>query len=502
MSATIPIIEVNLSELLNSVNLAVVTTSDKIFSYRTAYCIAKNCTKENQKVHIFTNFIDECQNLINDSNDYDVINCLGYDQVNEITDFGNRLVIFDDIESLYNLENKNILRILLENNDSIVAICNYDTIYLHRDEKSPDEKTLYDLIMEKFSIDEPTILLTYSLTSVKNLCEEFSICYEGSKLTKLQKEKINTINYVNELGENNLGTYIKNECTEDSCNTLNELIQYANIVYPFNIEQLIENGENLPDIDALFETIGCAELLKNAPKIKKLHDIILNTRRFDDTGPKQRHIIYTFYPGYYGAQFLQSLFNYSDSTSTDENDNFNCIFIDPFNSFEDNEVLMNNWNNELDATGDFKHQILIICGALITMPILTDHYHILDTNIIEAYAQYINIIKSENYNRDELKFLKNETKNPITLRDGISEGYDSATLHLHYTVENPPTKIPTVPDNKVFESSRTNDGIIMKILYDKIHQYIEDKKIRLDKGCYIKTDSKNNKFFIEVPVSE
>jgi hypothetical protein len=160
--------------------------------------------------------------------------------------------------------------------------------------------------------------------------------------------------------------------------------RFCNIVYPASVQSMIENTEKenemLPNPDVLFESFGINSILQNSPKFQQLFNKINFSR-------KQRHVIFTNYENYFGTSILEALFKSTDIPT---------VKIDSEQTDEQNKENMKKFNE------DDSIKILIVSIAFPEPPKNVDVFHIIDSNLQEAYSKIYQIYKYSNYTKSRI----------------------------------------------------------------------------------------------------
>jgi hypothetical protein len=155
--------------------------------------------------------------------------------------------------------------------------------------------------------------------------------------------------------------------------------RFCNIVYPPSIQSMIETTKEdnmlLPKPYQLFESFGMTALLQNSPKFQQLFNKINFMRR-------QRHVIFTNFENYFGTEIIEAMFQFASLP---------IVRIDSTKSDEENKELMKKFNNDEGVN------ILVINIAFPEPPKKVNNFHIVDSNLQEAYSKIYQIYKYSNY---------------------------------------------------------------------------------------------------------
>jgi hypothetical protein len=131
----------------------------------------------------------------------------------------------------------------------------------------------------------------------------------------------------------------------------------------------------LPKSYQLFESFGMTALLQNSPKFQQLFNKINFMRR-------QRHVIFTNFENYFGTEIIEAMFQFASLP---------IVRIDSTKSDEENKELMKKFNNDEGVN------ILVINIAFPEPPKKVNNFHIVDSNLQEAYSKIYQIYKYSNY---------------------------------------------------------------------------------------------------------
>lgn len=155
--------------------------------------------------------------------------------------------------------------------------------------------------------------------------------------------------------------------------------RFCNIVYPPSVQGMIETTKEdnilLPKPYQLFESFGMIAILQNSPKFQQLFNKINFSR-------KQRHVIFTNFENYFGTEIIEAIFQFVSIP---------IVRIDSTKSIEENKEIMKKFNE------DDSIKILVISTAFPEPPKKINSFHIIDTNLQEAYSKIYQIYKYSNY---------------------------------------------------------------------------------------------------------
>ena len=215
-----------------------------------------------------------------------------------------------------------------------------------------------------------------------DLGQKIKLCLNKSKMSSLQERRYNfSEEYWYETKKIKPN---KNVWKKDILPNLKKL---CNIVYHTEIQTLIEkssgNSKNSftpPVIDELIKTYGIPNILENSPKFQNLLDKVILHRG-------KRQVIYTAFSNYFGTGIISGLLKATDIPH---------LVIDYDQSDELNKINMKAFNTSKDIN------VLVINTVFDKDPLNIEKYHILDSNLPEAYEKIFRIYKYKNYKIDFL----------------------------------------------------------------------------------------------------
>jgi hypothetical protein len=208
-----------------------------------------------------------------------------------------------------------------------------------------------------------------------DLGQHIKICLNKCKMTEKQKRRY-------DFSENfwyNTKKIIPNKYIWKK-DTLDNLKRLCNIVYPPEIQTLIEScNENKaikpPEINKMIETFGIPKIIEDAPKLQALMDKIIFHRM-------KRHVIYTSFSNYFGTGIIAGILNEIGIPT---------LIVDYDQDEETNKEHLRLFN-KCD-----KYNVLVINKVFTEDPLDIDKYHIMDNNLPEAYEKIFKIYKYKNY---------------------------------------------------------------------------------------------------------
>ena len=394
-------------QVLDQVDFTLLIYSDAIDKVRASLTTLSSTidVSLNQFGIVVTNDVDTAaeyieENITNDKKEF--IRVITYEDYANLMQFGGSVIVFDSAFELYDLfrspnSNENLSDTIEEffgnmmrRNNKIMAIFDEDitAISTENDKESTRYYLTRTMIYNDYAeiIGSPPLLLTCDFDN--NVCNKYKMYKFRSYMSDDQKAKVLSLNPPLNFGALDEWKFVVEGFLDNADQaTVPKIIGYSNIVYPFNIQTLIDNNQldQIPPVESLVRVVGYKDLLKNAPKISQLLDFV-------NQHIEQRHIIYTAYPGINGAELLKALF---DNLDEGKQVKTNCINIDPLLSDQDKYNLLQEWN--VSDGNNYQHRVLIIGSPLLARPRQTDHYHILDFNLGEAFEQIDAIFKNDNY---------------------------------------------------------------------------------------------------------
>lgn len=393
--------------VLDQVDFTLLTYSDAIDKVRASLVTLTSTidASVNQFGIIVTNDVDTAYDYIEthiDDGKKELIRVITYEDYANLVQFGGSIIVFDSACELYNLfELPNgdpnlddtigdFFENMIRRNNKLMAIFDED-ITAVKEARNENYKRHYlprPTVYQEYSriFGSSPLLLTCDFDN--NVCKKYNMTKFRSYMSNDQRAKVLSLNPPLNFGALDEWKFnVENFLGDVDQAIVPKIIGYSNIVYPFNIQTLIDNNQldQIPPVDSLVRVVGYKDLLKNAPKISQLLDFV--NQHID-----QRHIIYTAYPGINGAELLKALFDNLDEGKLIKT---NCINIDPLFSDQDKYNLIEEWN--ANVGNNYEHRVLIIGSPLVARPKQTDHYHILDFNLGEAFEQISEMFKNDNY---------------------------------------------------------------------------------------------------------
>lgn len=333
--------------------------------------VTTNTRLPNQKAYIVTFEVEKCKETLKYINKEKNTDVISYDtlDLSLLSGVHNSLIAFDNIHFLNEFA-------LLEGKEGFDVIeylkSNGNWILVFGDQKtSPRE-------MQKFS---ELYKAHFWNDKFADLGQNIKICLHKTKMTEIQQRRYNfSENYWYETKgiKPNKNTWKKD--------ILPNLKRLCNIVYPTEIQTLIEKASSNPkdefkpsSIEEILETYGIPKILENSPKFQLLLDKIILRRN-------RRHVIYTSFSNYFGTGILSGLLKKLQINHAvidyDQSEELNNINMKKFNSLENCNVLVMNTVFKED-------------------PLNVDNYHIIDSNLLEAYEKVFRIYKYKNYDNKQ-----------------------------------------------------------------------------------------------------
>lgn len=460
-------------KVLDQVDFTLLLFSDTVENVDAAITILDGTIDTNieQFGIVVTYDVDKANETIQSKfgNKSELIRVVSYEDYANLSLFSASVIIFDSITKLINYFNapalkeatgleyddlNNFLKLMLRQNNKMLAIL--DEVLTPMDDTEiylPRDKCIRYI---NGVIGSNSLILKCNFDG--DICKKFEMTKYRSYMSNEQIAKVMSLPTPNQFSN------WKNPLSDTDEDIVN-IIAYSNILYPFNIQALLDtDSEDLPDLPSLIRAIGYKELLKNAPKILQLLDVV-------NLNFKSRHIIYTAYPNYYGAELLKALFDDLDKGSPTVGEIYyknNCIYIDPSLPYETQLALMDEYNRKDESdSNDFIHKVLIISSPLVARPLETDFYHILDFNLGEAFNQIKEIYKESNYGAKSLTKLK---------------------VHLHYT---------TYKDKLSGGDALSLNADIVNQLCDEVNKSNSQKEYLVSASYNV--GQKDGRFVIELP---
>lgn len=380
----------DLSDIVRNYLLSFLTHSNSLHSYRVAFeyirCMILN--NRSQYGFIVTDQfkLESLRQLIVDNEYDDIIIATTYDDPVYLHE-DNSVIIFDSLKNLMgnfheDIESRkffyNLLNRLKSKFNQVIAIVDND-MYQEDIAKvcSIDPKMFLYLSDKQFTfINKETNMLYYP-----KIHDEIAI------ITKEQEAKLNSI--------------IPKSDTPEPLNWINDEYRipgnlseispkkYFNIVYPYQIEAAIKSQANLSTLDYIIDIFGEGEILKFAPKFRKLFDKI--TMSLDEG---LRHVIFTAYPnisddgndGDFGGDLIWILLT--------KKYNLRAERLYDSSSDEEKFDTLQRYNN-----GEF--DILITNCYFMIPPVNVNHFHVIDSDLKTAFDMIDVIYKDINYGKEQ-----------------------------------------------------------------------------------------------------
>ena len=162
------------------------------------------------------------------------------------------------------------------------------------------------------------------------------------------------------------------------------LKRFCNIVYPGSIQNLIEspnieNPDLVPTPEKVIQGLGIPTVVQNAPKLQQLIHKVNFSRR-------KKNIIFTNFPNFFGTGIITAILNKLEIPT---------LKIDSEQTLEENMEIMKKFNTEEE------YKVLVTNVAFPEPPLNIGTYHILDSNLPEAYEKIFQIYKYDNYTESD-----------------------------------------------------------------------------------------------------
>jgi hypothetical protein len=406
----------DITQILKNTYFTFLHFNEQIDCIHAAVTFVKHSIKPGQIGIIVSNRVDETQEFINSViGESEAITVISYEDIDKLYQIAAALIVFDDFDMLNEVKEEDILSEFIseiyDNNNYILALTKKTTTnesiaeFSSRFSELPYHGSL-DFISEK---DKNGDLVTYDLYFRKTDLSDFQIDYYN-----MLEDTPNADN---------------NSWRHDS---FKEFIYLFNIVYPFEIQKLINNGEP-PEISTLVKFFGWENLLMNGPKIKNLIDFInINLKGINNQN--LRHVIFTSCDNYYGSVLLQGIFE----NTTIGGHGINSIVLYEDEDYEVKNQKMELFNNQKDDNDDYFYQVLIVSQTYTQTPKDINFFHTLDTNLLTAYDMIEDIYKTKNYT---------SSRQPINLSVNLHTSHNETQPIDEYLAEGLSNYIVTSYEN-------------------------------------------------------
>jgi hypothetical protein len=420
-----------LNEVLNYTYLGIITASDLYNETDLAISVTTKTFKENQIGAVFTSDVGYAVKNLNKKYPDNIIDRVNiYDYTDE--NFANLTTL---VNSTITIDNPSLFITTLEG-------------YFQNMQSSKDFKDdLKNLIIQINNNNNYLILITNSKTSVEDIenfifndgdiqnkpfffsfdeyfisCEDKNdtnkkaialpnIEFHPYKLTSLQCAKFKL-----------LADFPPNKDKPDWREYNFEETKYYNIVYPENVQRLIEKNDENITIENIVKIYGNDIIYSNTPKIKSMmNEVILK-----NIDKSHRHVIFTNVDSYFGTSLISNILTLRDKPIE------HIIIDNNVDSMEDKIAKIDIFNTEVDEdSGNLKYKVLITNSNILNYYNNKDdlkyidqvnHYHILDQDFTTAYEILHKLYKINNFN--------------------TALSHCGFNLHLYYGV---------VPGNETFE---------------------------------------------------
>ncbi len=457
----------DLTSILRSYLLGLITCGDDIYPYRIAFNYARALVLHDKSQYAFIvtkeEFVDSLQEEINNNglDEYMIVTTyeepvfLGYD---------NSIVVFDSLATImgdFSEDNIRNLFIMLNKLNQkfcqVLAITDYNMT-------NEEISKLCKLQPESFIYLSDHAAGTQITMPDKKLYFP-RLVEDDITMTKEQEIKINSIikdapaplNWIND--EYRLPT----DKYKDAEGFISPK-KYFNIVYPYNVESAIKNNyDSIDALESIVNLFGPKEVLKYSPKFKTIIDDIVKTKTKDGIDNIfSRRVIFTAYPnvdddnkdGDFGGDLLWIYLKDVEGLSV------KCLYN--YHSYEEKMAIMQDFNS-----GDTN--ILITNCYFIIPPLNVDHFHIVDSDLETAFNMIDVMFKNLGY--------------------GSATTSPSLDVHLHY-----------VQRDKSEKARITYDSYDFGCLKDYILGLQEGKQKRFNEGWPVqRAPSGNGRYEIVIP---
>lgn len=387
----------DITQKLRNTYFTFLTYNEQINPIDAAVSFVKGAMNPGQIVIIVTNHVDQVSEIINSTfGSESSISCIDYDSIDKLYPFGSVLIVFDNFDFLQDIkgeEIKEFLATLYNNNNYVVALTN----------KMTSEEDIEDF-SNMFSVKPFFGSLNYlSVQDINGNLTTYDYYLVETELTNYQLDYYRLLKDVPNADSNSWQS-----------DNFKEFVYIFNIIYPFEIQKLIDSGDP-PDIQTLIKLFGWENLLAYGPKIKYLVDFI-NLRLKNDEGQNLRHIIFTALDDYHGSYLLEGVFE----NSTINGNGINAITIHHDEDAYIQDQKMDLFNNQKDDSGDYFYQVLILNKSFPQTPQDINFFHTLDTDLLTASKMIEQVYKSTNYSENNpvnLKVYMHVTKNETNTID-------------------------------------------------------------------------------------
>lgn len=386
----------DITRVLNQTYLAVLSFTQLADNYVVAVETAKKTVLTGQSAYIVSNNYQIVNQILRNDGVDNYINAIPYGSVNNLLRAVSSLIIFDDLDFLLTIDDyDDLIKNLNMNNNFKIALINYPNVYYSLNYDVTDQ---IDKLTHLFN-KEPLLLFGCFASQITN-DDKLGSFQIGTlpmpkfvcKQTVMTMDQLTKIEgYRSTYGGGKLEYSNWTQSTDEMGETPEAIQKVCNILYPFEIQSIFENNQEVPDFYSLVRVLGYKVLFQNSPKFLELYDTIsLNLR--SNEGVKQRHIIHTGFNDYFGGKILKVLFD-----SVGENP-IKTLYISNEYSSQYKLDLIRKFNDETEDDGTYKYQVLIINNIPPIRPTNVNHFHILDVDLREAYEMVGEIFKYTNYN--------------------------------------------------------------------------------------------------------
>jgi len=353
------------------------------------------------------------------------------DEIEDCTALNNGVAIFDSL-NMISLDGErfvDIVRLLKKKYNMVLILTDFDT----------DNKSIAEML-SNFSPEKIVYLSDHSFTQVdnNNTLDRFKVVRYDTKLTDVQKLKIKEI-FDTDSNVNAILT-VNNPLEKDEY--IDIVRRYFNVVYPFEIEKLINSGDEEISGDLIIKIFGYQKVLQYAPKIAKLIDIVnLNCAEF------KKHVIFSAFDDFSGTKLIKILLENLDA----EQEKYQIVTIDK-DMTDDEKTEAIDFYNSID-TG-----ILITSEAFTEYPKFVNYFHIMDGFLLDSVDMINKIYKDQNY---------------------------KATIHFDYPTVQPLT-VNIYSASSEGDVKYTIDKYYMDSLQNKLELICQDQQERYDIGYKVK----------------
>lgn len=359
-------------QILRDADIGVLTYSPLAFPWNTAVVYMELILTKDyyQQGCIITQNKEETLDILTKTTeDYsEKISVFDYeDEIEDCTALNNGVAIFDSL-NMISLDGErfvNIVRLLKKKYNMVLVLTDFDT----------DNKSIAEML-SNFRPEKIVYLSDRSFTQVgdNNTLDRFKVVRYDTKLTDVQKIKIKEVFDTDSDVSSILA--VNNPLEKDEY--IDIVRRYFNVVYPFEIEKLINSGDEEISGDLIIKIFGYQKVLQYAPKIAKLLDIVIS-----NCADFKKHVIFSAFDDFSGTKLIEILLDNLDA----ETQKYFIITIDK--DMTDEEKI-----EKIEIFNKADTGILITSEAFIDYPKLVDYFHIMDGFLLDSVDMINKIYKS------------------------------------------------------------------------------------------------------------